>query len=64
VSAKNRDTGVLETRIVRAVSPVDVNVVYTAEVKRKDAGFGGKKSMGYNDFLNGLMKLSTRVFKF
>ena len=38
----------------------DVQVVYTAEVKRLDRG--GLQKMNYNDFLTALMKLAIRVY--
>lgn len=42
------------------VREADVNVAYTAEVRRKDRK--GIQRMTYNDFLTSLMKLSTKVY--
>ena len=45
------------------VTQADVNVVYIVEVKRKDRGFARNQAqMTYNDFLNALMRLSSRVY--
>ena len=47
----------------RHVTQADVNVVYIMEVKRRDRGFGRNQAqMTYNDFLNALMRLSTRLY--
>ena len=47
----------------RNVTAADINVVYTAEVKRKDRQMSEvQKMMSYNDFLNALMRISTRVY--
>ena len=49
--------------IRRNVTAADIQVVYTAEVKRKDRQMSEvQKMMSYNDFLNALMRLSTRVY--
>ena len=45
----------------RQLVVADVNVVYTAEVKRKRAT-GGMQKMNFSDFLTALMKLSGRVY--
>ena len=58
-----------DCRIVRSIdNPKGVttaiaNVVYTAEVKRRDRKFNETQAqMTYNDFLNALMRLSTKVY--
>lgn len=42
------------------LTEADVNVIYTAEVKRKK-GPGGVQKMDFGDFLTALMKLSVKV---
>eukprot|EP00944_MAST-04C_sp_MAST-4C-sp1_P011883 g11883.t1 len=45
------------------VTQADVNVVYIIEVKRRDRGFARSQAqMTYNDFLNALMRLSSKVY--
>ena len=43
------------------LTEADVQVTFTAEVKRADKG-GANQKMNYHDFLTALMKLSVKVY--
>jgi hypothetical protein len=60
----SRECNIIKTKgIGSGVTQADVNVVYIIEVKRRDRGFGRKQAqMTYNDFLNALMRLSSKVY--
>ena len=60
----SRECNIIKTKgIVSGVTQADVNVVYIIEVKRRDRGFGRNQAqMTYNDFLNALMRLSSKVY--
>lgn len=48
----------------QGLTPAIINVVYIAEVKRRDRRFAETQAqMTYNDFLNALMRLSEKLYK-
>lgn len=59
----SRECNIIKTKGIGGVTQADVNVVYIIEVKRRDRGFGRNQAqMTYNDFLNALMRLSSKVY--
>ena len=59
----SRECNIIKSKGSIGVTQADVNVVYIIEVKRRDRGFGRNQAqMTYNDFLNALMRLSSKVY--
>jgi hypothetical protein len=60
-----RDCQLVGTTLSEASPPLleaDIQVVYTAEVKRLDRGAAALQKMNYNDFLTALMKIAIKVY--
>ena len=60
-----RDCQLVGTTLSEASPPLleaDIQVVYTAEVKRADRGSSALQKMNYNDFLTALMKIAIKVY--
>jgi len=60
-----RDCQLVGSTLSEADPPLleaDIQVAYTAEVKRHDRGAGSLQKMNYNDFLTAMMKIAIKVY--